>query len=301
MQAEAEFNFQASQTPTVDQIMQKHLPKNEYDTFKQVETEYKTASDTYAEEVLALERKFRQSTQNMTKIRGEYLKKIPHFWATAMTKHSDLKPYLDDDQVQQFLKDHLVDLQVIFAMDNRFGEQNVKKYGKDGLVLMIEFKKNDVFNNQYITKAIGKRIEEGTEIAFCEGSKIEWKNDTVKNNFTGPIDDDECSDDSDDDIQDEEVKAFEKACGIGAGGENDDVENFFSFFKWWETSSDELQCKGLDENGCDKFSRAILDDLWSNPVEWYEYEAADDSDEDSSDDDDDDTEHEGEDGEEEML
>ena len=101
----------------------------------------------------------------------------------------------------------------------------------------------------------------------------------------GPVDDDQCSDDSDDcDIDDAEVEAFTKQCGVSAGGENDSTENWFSFFKWWEQSADELDKKfNLDDNGTDKFSRAIVDDLWNVPAEWYDYEDDADSDSDDSD------------------
>ena len=150
------FNQPATTTPastsssSVDQIMMKNLPKNEYETFKQVLTQYKTANETYAEEILAMERKFRQSTLPLTAQRSEFLKKIPKFWITCMSKHSDLKPYLDDEDVMEFLKTYLVDLRVVFAVDEAtFGSDNVKKYGRDGMVIMVEFKDNPAFSNKY--------------------------------------------------------------------------------------------------------------------------------------------------------
>lgn len=300
MQSETDTTHQEC---NVDQIMLKNLPKNEYEIFKQTLSQYKTASDNFAEEVLILERSFRRKTQQLTTKRSEFLKKIPSFWAIAMSKHCDLKPFLDDDDVMKFLKDYLVDLQIIYAVDEgRFGAENVKKYGKDGMVIVIEFKQNPAFSNQYITKAIGKRNVDGTDVAFCEGTKIQWTCEKLKAKFMGPVSDDQCSEASDDcDIDDAEVEAFSKACGVNPGGEREDVDNWFSFFAWWEIESDELDKRGgLDENGTDKFSRAIVDDLWSTPVEWYDHEDEDDSDSDvdsSDDSDEDETDEEGE----EML
>merc|ERR1712223_195223 len=73
------------------------------------------------------------------------------------------------------------------------------------------------------------------------------------------------------------------------------TENWFSFFKWWEMSADELEKKfNLDDNGTDKFSRAIVDELWAAPSEWYDYDDGDDSDSDDSDDADDEDESESE-------
>ena len=139
----------------IDTMMLKNLPKNEYDMFKQTITNYKTASDEYAEQVLALERQFRRNTQSLTQMRSEFLKKIPNFWITAMAKHSDLKPYLDDDDVMEFLKKYLLDLQIVFAVDEaNFGAENVAKYGKDGMVVMIAFKQNPAFSNQYRPRAL---------------------------------------------------------------------------------------------------------------------------------------------------
>jgi len=291
----------AAQLSNVDEILLKKMPKNEFDVYKQTLNQYKTASDTYAEEVLALERKFRQNTQSLTTKRSDFLKEIPSFWAIAMSKHSDLKPFLDDDDLMDFLRNYLVDLQIVFAVDEgRFGADNVKKYGKDGMVIMVEFKQNPAFSNQYITKAIGKRNINGTDVAFCEGTKIQWISEKLKTKFMGPVSDDQCSEDSDDcDIDDAEVEAFSKACGVNAGGE-EDADNFFSFFSWWENGSDELDKRaGLDENGTDKFSRAIIDDLWSMPVEWYDHDDEEDSDSDDSSDDsgEDESDEEGE----EML
>jgi len=298
MQAETDFN--ATQQSNVDQIMQKHLPKNEYEIFKQTLNQYKTESDSYAEEVLVLERKFRHKTQHLTTKRSEFLKKIPNFWITAMSKHSDLKPFLDDDDVMQFLKNYLLDLQIVFAVDEaRFGADNIKKYGKDGMVIVIEFKPNPAFRNQYLTKAIGKRTVDGTDVAFCEGTKIDWICEKTKSKFMGPVNDDQCSDDSDDcDIDNADVEAFTKACGVNPRGEEGNVDNWFSFFSWWESNADELEKSGLDENGTDTFSRAIVDDLWSMPTEWYDHDDENSESDDSSDsEDEDETDEEGE----EML
>ena len=72
-----------------------------------------------------------------------------------MAKHSDLKPYLDDDDVMEFLKKYLLDLQIVFAVDEaNFGAENVAKYGKDGMVVMIAFKQNPAFSNQYRPRAL---------------------------------------------------------------------------------------------------------------------------------------------------
>merc|ERR1711997_464252 len=193
----------------------KNLPKNEYDTFQEILSQYKTANEAYAEEILAMERKFRQSTLALTSKRSEFLKKIPQFWITCMTKHTDLKPYLDDDDVVEFLKTYMVDLRVVFAVDEAtFGSDNVKKYGRDGLVIMVEFKDNPAFSNKYFTKAIGKKIIDGTDVAFCEGTQIMWTDEKLKAKFMGPVDDDQCSEDSDDcDIDDAEVEAFSKQLG----------------------------------------------------------------------------------------
>jgi len=289
----------------IDTMMLKNLPKNEYDVFKQTITNFKTASNEYAEQVLALERQFRQNTQPLTQMRSEFLKKIPDFWITAMANHQDLKSYLDDDDVMEFLKKYLIDFQIVYAVDGaKFGAENVAKYGKDGMVLMIAFKQNPAFSNQYITKAIGKRTQDGTDIAFCEGTKIEWTCEKLKTKLLGPVDDAECSDESDDcDINDAEIEAFSKSCGVNAGGENENLDNHFSFFGWWQMSCDELDgVNGFDENGTDKLSRAFVDDLWSMPIEWYEHDDEEASDSDDSDSDDSSDEEEEEDTkEEEML
>jgi len=308
MQTQNNFLFNKPTEPKqseIDTIMLKNLPKNEYDIFKQTMANYKNASNEYAEQVLQLERQFRRSTQPLTQMRSEFLNKIPNFWITAMAKHADLKPYLDDDDVMEFLKQYLLDLQIVFAVDEaKFGAENVKKYGKDGMVIMIAFKQNPAFSNQYITKAIGKRTQDDTEIAFCEGTKIQWTCEKLKAKLMGPVADDECSDDSDDcDINDAEVDAFEKDCGVNAGGENENLDNFFSFFGWWEMSCDELDAKsGFDENGTDKLSRAFVDDLWSMPIEWYEHDDEEaESDSDESDSDDESDEEDEDEKEEEML
>jgi len=78
----------------------------------------------------------------------------------------------------------------------------------------LQFSKNEVFENPFLHKAIGKKTsEEDYEVSFCEGTRINWKSDKVRLEFTD---------------QDENTDTEE------------DID-WFSFFGWFESSADELR------------------------------------------------------------
>jgi len=270
---------EAEQPVPATKQFQQALSKNEFDEFMQANESYQKASESYAEQILDLEMKFRQQTQHLTHKRGEYLQKLPGFWAQAMLNHKDIKPFCEDQHVRDFMRTYLADVELVFAFDNRFGKENLAKFGREGVVIKCEYKDNPAFFNQFITKAFGKRVnEDNCEIAFCEGTQISWKCDKLKAQFLG------------------ETVPASNAPGIDGDDTDDEDDNvdWFSFFGWWQLSTDELSDDHqLDENGMDKFAKAIIDDIWSVPVEWYdlvdneseEEEESDDSDDDESEDD----------------
>lgn len=217
----------------------------------------------------------------MVQKRGSVLKQLSGFWAQALLNHKDIKPFTDDDNVQKFLRDYLIDVELVYAFEPRFGEANLKLFGRDGIVIKAEFKQNPAFSNTFLTKAFGKKAnEDDCEIAFCQGCTINWISDKYKDDFLG-----------------------QGASEPNEEGDDDDEDNvdWFSFFGWWQLSADELSDEHqLDENGMDKFAKAIIDDIWSKPMEYYDLvDSSDDEDDDS--DGEVDSDEDSEDDEDDML
>merc|ERR1712066_312202 len=123
----------------IKEVLAKRLSTEELSQFNAVVQQYQKASDNYADEILRMEQQFRKQTQHLTKQRGQVLKTIPGFWAQCFFNHRDTKPFVDDQKTKDFLTMYLVDIEVMFAFDDRFGQDNVKRYGKDGMVITAEF------------------------------------------------------------------------------------------------------------------------------------------------------------------
>lgn len=241
--------------PTETPALRQHLDEKDYFSLLRIEESYNKMADSHAEQICQLEQRFRLESRAMTAERSKYIRKVPSFWSTCLSKHSDLSVYLEKDAaaseetVLPFLDHYLIDLEVIYATDERFGKENVLKFGKDGLVIKLEFTANPAFNDRFITKAFGKRRDEKKqEQGFNEGTQIQWKSTEWKENLTG--------------------KRIE---------DDDEDYDFFSFFGWFQLSNDERdkEC-GIDEDGMDTFSKAIVEDIWSTPLEWYELEQSED-------------------------
>jgi len=260
------------------EIFKKHMPAEEFRQFIAVNEQYDKAETAYSEQIAELELKFRSGTLSMVQQRGAVLKKLPGFWAQALLNHKDIKPFTDDDQVQKFLRDYMLDVELVYAFEPRFGDANLKLFGRDGIVIKAEFKQNPAFSNTFLTKAFGKRVnEDDCEIAFCQGCTINWTSDKLKEDFLGPT-----------------------ASEPNEGGDDEDGDNvdWFSFFGWWQLSTDELSDEHqIDENGMDKFAKAIIDDVWSKPMEYFDLvdSDSDDEDEEEEDSDEDDSDEDGDD------
>ena len=152
--------------------------------------------------------------------------------------------YLTEPSVKEFLHTYLTDISIIYANDPRFGADNVKKFGEDGLVIALHFSENPAFSNPTITKAFGQRLDENKENEyFCEAGGISWKCHEYRENFTGK--------ESDDD---------------------DDVD-IFSFFGWFSISQiDSDKEAKFEDDGLDKFGKLMVDDLWPSPMDWYVFD-----------------------------
>lgn len=245
--------------PSMD-VFKQNLSESDFSLFATTLDEYEKAETIYAEQVNDLELKFRMKTLPMTQKRGAVLKQMPGFWAGALMNHKDIKPFVEDTRVQEFLRTYLADVELVYSFDPRFGEENVTKFGRDGIVIRAEFKNNPAFTNTNLTKAFGKKInEDDVEIGFCEGCTINWRSDKYKEEFLG-----------------------QGAAEPTEEGDEDDANvDWFSFFGWWQLTHDELSDEHtVDEHGMDKFATAIINDLWSKPTEYYDMVDESDSDED---------------------
>lgn len=254
------------------EIFKQNLSGEDYREFMGVNEQYEKAETTYSEQISDLELKFRSQTLPMVQKRGSILKQLSGFWAQVLLNHKDIKPFVDDARVEQFLRLYLLDIELVYAFESRFGDENQKLFGRDGIVIKAEFKNNPAFSNQFLTKAFGKRVnEDDCEIAFCEGCTIQWREDKFKDEFLG--------------------KGASEV--TEAGDDDDDNVDWFSFFGWWQLSADELSDEhALDENGMDKVAKAIIDDVWSKPMEYYDLTEDTDSEEESSESEDDEDESE---------
>jgi len=141
----------------------------------------------------------------------------------------------------------------------------VAKYGREGMCIKFEFAKNEYFENDFLVKALGKKRDspagpggDGSEdwIGFCEFvTPIKWKDEKLAKEL----------------INNEESESLN----------GEDLCDNMSFFNWLTMNASEKETD-LDDEGCDKFSKAIVEDLWNDPMVWY---VADDDDSDDSDDD----------------
>lgn len=279
-----------------DKIIRESLTQD-YDRFKRLNENYKKMQKEHSDRMIDLDLKFKKESVSLTRDRSAYLKRIPKFWATCLQKHEDTKLYLIDEQVTEFLEKHLVDIEVIFTTDERFGLENKIKYGKEGICLKFEFSPNEYFENNYLVKALGKKREfdvppprTGTApssdgdanpinaniqaaapdtidyIGFCESvTPIKWKDDSKKKIL---------------------LESPSLSDSESLNGEEVDKEFSLSFFSWILLNTHEKDSDyDIDEEGCDKFSKAIVDDLWNDPMEWFTNEDEDDDSDSSSEDD----------------
>lgn len=249
--------------------VEKFFEKNEFDQFTQINKRLTGRHDKFSEQITQLELQCRRENQPDMVTRGAHLRKIPEFWTKTLLKHKDCRPYLEDEDVISLLRNHLVDIEIVYAFDPRFGEKNMQRFGEEGSVIKMEFTENQAFNNRFLTKAFGKSLnEEKYEVSFCEGTVIDWKSKKMMRKYTGKEDAETCSDSEDED------------------------EDYLSFFGWVGLSTNSLsEDHVLDDEGMDKLAKAIAEEIWASPMEYYEIETEDeDSDDDldvnASDDDD---------------
>ena len=164
-------------------------------------------------------------------------------------------------------------MEIIFTTDDRFSPENRQKYGQEGVCLVFEFSENDYFENKYISKALGKshtvtnqgNNPESEEIGFCElTTPINWRSKIKKMELMG----DSCSESPE----------------SSHNGEDVDEESGLSFFSWLCLNAKEDDIAySIDDDGYDKVSRALVEDLWNKPLDWFHF-SEDDSDESDSDD-----------------
>merc|ERR1712183_1138082 len=148
------------------------------------------------------------------------------------------------------MRNHLIDFEVIYANNPKF-PADPKLYGREGVVFRFEFSKNEYFTNSNLGKACGKKKDENNEsITHANGMPIDWVSNEKKLELMGAgLDETE-----------------------SLGGESLDVKE------------DDDSGVEMNDEGLDKFSQALTDDLWADPMVWYTCEN-DSDDSDSSDED----------------
>merc|ERR1739847_53627 len=97
-----------------------------------INEEYQKASDNYAEQILLMDQSFKKSTHQLTFQRGQVLKTVPGFWAQCCFNHKDIQLFVDCPKTKKFIREYLIDLEVIFSFDDRFGKANLEKFGREG-------------------------------------------------------------------------------------------------------------------------------------------------------------------------
>jgi len=237
---------------------------NSYDKFLQSNTQIKKATEDHSEKIILADLEFKQNTLPLFSQRSHYIRQIPQFWTECLLKHSDTKIYFLEDNIKEFMRKHLIDFEIIYANNPEFPADR-KLYGREGLIFRFEFSKNEYFTDVNLGKACGKKKDEnGQTIAHCKGMTINWVSKEKKMELMGA--------------------GLENTPSLN--GESIDVECSLNFFSWLtlDVQEDDGQEVEMNDDGLDKFSQALTEDLWAEPMVWYTCEADSDS---SSDDDED--------------
>ncbi|THG05110.1 hypothetical protein TEA_012916 [Camellia sinensis var. sinensis] len=233
-----------------------------------------------SEKVLEVEQKYNEIRRPVYVKRNEIINSIPDFWLTAFLSHPALGDLLSEEDSKIFK--YLDSLDVEDFKDVKLGYS-----------ITFNFKPNPYFEDTKLTKTFTFFDEGTTKIT---GTNIKWKegmgaangvNHEKKGNKRLPSDESAGK-----------VGGMGALClaliikPLGLGWAASNIPYATSFFSWFS----ETQQKDILEGLHDEVAEIIKEDLWPNPLKYFNNEA----DEEDSDGDEDDDEEKGDDDDEDV-
>eukprot|EP00850_Spirogloea_muscicola_P002698 SM000010S04336 [mRNA] locus=s10:1045675:1048534:+ [translate_table: standard] len=226
---------------------------------QEVQDELERVNEEASDKVLEVEQRYNEVRRPVYARRNAIITSIPDFWLTAFLSHPQLADLLTEDDQKAFK--HLAELEVEDSNDV-----------KSGYRIALHFRPNPYFEDEVLEKVVAF-AEDGT--VKVTGTPPRWKPGM---DLTSRDDDDG---EDDDDEEDEAEEEREDGGGEGGkeGGEDDSGgerkegrrgakrrrSHPTSFFTWFLLD--------FDEAAPDEIAEVIKDDLWPNPLKYFNTEA----------------------------
>ncbi|KAG6389999.1 hypothetical protein SASPL_151475 [Salvia splendens] len=218
---------------------------------QEFQDELEKINEEASEKVLELEQKYNEIRKPVYEKRNEIIKSIPDFWLTAFMSHPALSELLTDED-QKIFK-YLINLEVEDCKDV-----------KSGYSITFEFKPNPYFEETKLTKTF-MFLEEGT--TKISSTSIKWKEGMGIANGVAA---EEKKGNKRPQTEERLVPSILLFC-----------YSFFPsdsygscFFSWFNESQHTGDMGEID----DEIAEIIKEDLWPNPLTYFNNEDADEED-----------------------